>query len=55
MCIRDRYKDFPQAPQKTRAFGRGFKENVIGSGSDDAQDAIDRRAEFQVVDCASLT
>lgn len=49
------YRDFPQAPQKTRAFGRGFKENVIGSGSDDAQDAIDRRAEFRVVDCASLT
>lgn len=47
-------KDFPQALQKTRALGRGFRENVIGSGSDDAQDAIDRRVEFRVVNCASL-
>ena len=47
-------KDFPLAMQKTRANGRGFKDNIIGSGSDDMQDAIDRRVEFKVVDCGKL-
>lgn len=44
-------KDFPQVMQKTKAYGRGFRENIIGTGSDDAQDAIDRRVEFRVVEC----
>lgn len=47
-------KDFPMAQQKTKALGRGFRENLIGTGSDDAQDAIDRRVEFRVVDCATV-
>lgn len=47
-------KDFPQVTQKTRAIGRGFRDNVIGSGTDDLQDAIDRRVEFKVVECARL-
>ena len=47
-------KDFPLALQKTRAYGRGFRENIVGSGSDDAQDAIDRRVVFDVVDCSNL-
>ncbi|HNO73568.1 MAG: OmpA family protein [Candidatus Accumulibacter phosphatis] len=44
-------KDFPQVMQKTKAYGKGFRENIIGTGSDDAQDAIDRRVEFRVVEC----
>lgn len=34
-----------------KAFGKGFQENIIGSGTDDAQDAIDRRVEFGVAQC----
>jgi len=34
-----------------RATGRGFSENIIGTGTDDASDAIDRRVEFSVVPC----
>ncbi|MDC8785730.1 OmpA family protein [Paucibacter sp. hw1] len=32
--------------------GRGWLDNLVGSGSDDARDAIDRRVEFKVLDCA---
>lgn len=35
-----------------RATGRGFSENIIGTGTDDASDAIDRRVEFSVVGCS---
>lgn len=38
---------------KTRTEGVGFSENIIGTGSDDARDAIDRRVEFKVVECRS--
>lgn len=47
-------KDFPQVLHKTRAYGRGFQENIVGSGSDDGQDAIDRRVVFSIIDCNSL-
>jgi outer membrane protein OmpA-like peptidoglycan-associated protein len=33
------------------ASGVGYRENIIGTGSDDAADAVDRRVEFKVVDC----
>jgi outer membrane protein OmpA-like peptidoglycan-associated protein len=36
---------------KVFADGRGFRNNIIGTGSDDAQDAIDRRVEFNIVGC----
>ena len=29
----------------------GYRENLIGSGADDASDALDRRVEFKVVAC----
>jgi hypothetical protein len=29
----------------------GFKENIIGSGTDDLRDALDRRVEFKVRNC----
>lgn len=35
-----------------RASGRGSRENLVGSGSDDARDAIDRRVEFRIINCA---
>ncbi|WP_179106992.1 OmpA family protein [Variovorax sp. KK3] len=38
--------------ERTSVSGRGFRENIIGSGTDDAVDALDRRVEFRIVDCA---
>jgi outer membrane protein OmpA-like peptidoglycan-associated protein len=38
---------------RLRATGVGFRENLVGSGTDDALDAVDRRVEFKVVDCPS--
>lgn len=45
-------KDFPQIHQRSRVVGLGWKENIIGSGTDDAQDAIDRRVEFKLEECS---
>ena len=33
------------------ATGVGFRENIVGTGKDDASDAIDRRVEFKVIEC----
>jgi outer membrane protein OmpA-like peptidoglycan-associated protein len=38
---------------RTRASGKGFRENIIGSGTDDAVDALDRRVEFKIVGCGA--
>ena len=37
---------------RSQAQGRGYRENIIGSGTDDAVDALDRRVEFKVAPCA---
>ncbi|WP_204250044.1 OmpA family protein [Rhodoferax koreense] len=44
----------PRLAGRLRASGKGWSENIVGSGSDDARDAIDRRVEFKVADCAAL-
>jgi outer membrane protein OmpA-like peptidoglycan-associated protein len=36
---------------KLRASGVGYRENIIGTGTDDERDAIDRRVVFKIVDC----
>ena len=36
---------------RTRPQGMGFRQNIVGSGSDDAVDALDRRVEFKIVTC----
>ena len=36
---------------KTRTTGMGFRQNIVGSGSDNAVDALDRRVEFRIVPC----
>ena len=36
---------------KTKATGMGFRQNIVGSGSDNAVDALDRRVEFKIVAC----
>ena len=37
---------------KTRTTGVGFRENIVGSGTDNAVDALDRRVEFRIVPCS---
>jgi hypothetical protein len=34
-----------------KATGVGSRETLIGTGRDDASDAIDRRVDFNVSDC----
>ncbi|NVN99796.1 MAG: OmpA family protein [Geobacteraceae bacterium] len=41
----------PKSRSRTQTIGRGFKENVVGSGKDDLTDAIDRRVEFKFNQC----
>jgi outer membrane protein OmpA-like peptidoglycan-associated protein len=36
---------------RTKASGMGWRENIIGTGSDDISDALDRRVEFKIVSC----
>jgi outer membrane protein OmpA-like peptidoglycan-associated protein len=36
---------------KTRTSGMGFRQNIVGSGTDNAVDALDRRVEFRIVPC----
>lgn len=40
-------------PGQLTAVGMGYRENIVGTGTDDASDAVDRRVEFKVVDCPS--
>lgn len=42
------------ALQKSKAIGKGFAENIVGSGTDDIRDAIDRRVEFLIKSCQNL-
>ncbi|MDB5850639.1 MAG: hypothetical protein JWP29_4391 [Rhodoferax sp.] len=42
----------PPLASRLKARGKGWSENIVGSGTDDARDAIDRRVEFKIVDCA---
>ena len=37
--------------QRIKASGKGWRENLVGSGSDNAVDALDRRVEFRVEPC----
>lgn len=39
---------------RTASSGKGFRENIIGSGTDDSVDALDRRVEFKIVDCGVM-
>lgn len=37
--------------RRIQASGKGFRENLIGTGTDDTRDALDRRVEFKVESC----
>lgn len=41
----------PDSRNRMIATGMGFRENLIGTGKDDASDALDRRVEFKVIGC----
>jgi outer membrane protein OmpA-like peptidoglycan-associated protein len=41
----------PAVTNKIAAQGRGFRDNVVGTGADDITDQIDRRVEFQFLGC----
>lgn len=41
----------PDSRNRMIATGKGFKENLVGTGKDDASDALDRRVEFKVIGC----
>ena len=42
---------YPQIKKKSEITGMGYAENIVGSGTDDVRDAIDRRVEFRLTDC----
>ena len=41
----------PEIAGRLQSTGFGFRENLIGTGSDDVRDALDRRVEFRVRNC----
>ena len=41
----------PVLARRIETAGVGWRENLVGLGSDDVKDAVDRRVEFKVVDC----
>ena len=41
----------PEIARQLQSLGVGFRENLIGTGTDDARDALDRRVEFRVRGC----
>src|SRR4051812_3858586 len=36
---------------RTKTVGMGFRQNIVGSATDNAVDALDRRVEFKIVPC----
>ncbi len=50
--VRDRLDEgMPDLRQRLIANGKGSREMIVGTGKDDASDALDRRVEFKVVPC----
>jgi outer membrane protein OmpA-like peptidoglycan-associated protein len=43
----------PEVMAKSETFGRGYQENIVGSGRDDITDEIDRRVEFKFQQCVA--
>jgi outer membrane protein OmpA-like peptidoglycan-associated protein len=43
----------PLLRHRTITSGKGSRENLIGTATDDARDALDRRVEFKVISCVS--
>lgn len=47
-------KTFPEVFQRSQVIGKGFNENIVGIGSDDERDALDRRVELSIIDCTQI-
>ncbi|MDE2371970.1 MAG: OmpA family protein [Burkholderiales bacterium] len=43
--------DAPSLGPRAKAVGMGWRENIVGSGTDNAVDALDRRVVFKIVGC----
>jgi outer membrane protein OmpA-like peptidoglycan-associated protein len=43
--------DAPVLGARTKTSGMGFRQNIVGSGTDNAVDALDRRVEFKIIPC----
>jgi outer membrane protein OmpA-like peptidoglycan-associated protein len=41
----------PALSPRMRFTGMGYRENLVGTGTDDVRDALDRRVEFKVMTC----
>ena len=41
----------PELAGRSRAEGMGFRQNIVGSGTDDGFDVLDRRVEFRIIPC----
>jgi outer membrane protein OmpA-like peptidoglycan-associated protein len=53
--IKERVEEVkPQLVTHTIAGGLGSRQNLIGTGKDDATDVLDRRVEFKILDCADM-
>lgn len=42
----------PVLGSRTKTSGMGFRQNIVGSGTDNAVDALDRRVEFKIIPCS---
>jgi outer membrane protein OmpA-like peptidoglycan-associated protein len=42
----------PELAARMRSEGMGFRQNIVGSGTDNSFDVLDRRVEFKIVPCA---
>jgi outer membrane protein OmpA-like peptidoglycan-associated protein len=42
----------PVLAARTQAEGMGFRQNIVGSGTDNAFDVLDRRVEFKIQPCS---
>ena len=44
-------REVPALAQALRIDGKGSSQNIVGSGTDDVRDSLDRRVEFRTVSC----
>lgn len=49
--VKQKLEAAARIPGQLAALGMGFREAIVGSGTDDASDAVDRRVEFKVIEC----
>jgi len=51
-AIRQRLSaEVPELAARIKSSGMGFRQNIIGSGTDNVVDALDRRVEFKIQPC----